>query len=63
MLELISSLFFSIGEVSEVHTVVDFYQYIKTVEYLLCVAFFIGFPMFFRHVINAGPKSAGTDHH
>lgn len=52
MLEFISGLFFSIGEVSEVHTVVDFYQYIKTVEYLLCLAFFIGFPMFFRHVIN-----------
>jgi hypothetical protein len=63
MLELISSLFFSIGEVSEVHTVVDFYQYIKTVEYLLCVAFFIGFPMFFRHVINAGSTSTSTDHH
>jgi hypothetical protein len=63
MLEFISRLFFSIGEVSEVHTVVDFYQYIKTVEYLLCVAFFIGFPMFFRHVINAGSKAASTDHH
>jgi hypothetical protein len=61
MLELIASLFYSIGEVSEVHTVVDFYQYIKSVEYLLCVAFFIGFPMFFKHVINAGATS--TDHH
>jgi hypothetical protein len=28
---------------------------------LLCVAFFIGFPMFFRHVINAG--ATRTDHH
>jgi hypothetical protein len=61
MLELISSLFYSIGEVSEVHTVVDFYQYIKGVEYLICVAFFIAFPMFFRRVINAG--STSTDHH
>jgi hypothetical protein len=59
MLELIASLFGSIGTVTEVHTVVDFYQYIKGVEYLLCVAFFIGFPLFFRHVIKAGP----TDQH
>jgi len=42
----------SIGEVQEVFTQVDFYQYIKTVEYLFCVAFFVGFPMFYRYIHN-----------
>ncbi len=38
----------SVGEIKEVFTLVDFYQYIKGVEYLICVAFFVGFPMFYR---------------
>lgn len=45
-----SNLFSSIGEVKEVFTLVDFYQYIKGVEYLICVAFFVGFPIFYRYI-------------
>jgi hypothetical protein len=45
-----SELFSTIGQVKSVYTLVDFYQYIKTVEYLICVAFFVGFPMFFRYL-------------
>jgi len=40
----------AIGQVKEVFTLVDYYQYIKGVEYLICVAFFIGFPMFYRYL-------------
>lgn len=40
----------NIGQIKEVFTLVDFYQYIKGVEYLICVAFFIGFPMFYRYL-------------
>ena len=40
----------SIGEVKEVFTLVDYYQYIKGVEYLICVAFFVGFPAFYRYI-------------
>jgi hypothetical protein len=47
--------FSSIGQVKEVFTLVDFYQYIKSVEYLICVAFFVGFPMFYRY-INSAPE-------
>ncbi len=43
-------LFSSIGNVSEVFTLVDYYTYIKGVEYLICVAFFCTFPMFFRYI-------------
>lgn len=50
MSELLQKLFGSFGEVSEVVTLVDFYQYIKGVEYLICIAFFILFPMFYRYI-------------
>ena len=40
----------TIGQIKEVFTLVDFYQYIKGVEYLICVAFFVGFPVFYRYL-------------
>jgi hypothetical protein len=46
----LETLFNSIGEVSQVFTVVDYYQYIKGLEYLICLAFFIIFPMFYRYI-------------
>jgi hypothetical protein len=49
---MLDTLFNSIGEVSQVFTVVDYYQYIKGIEYLICVAFFIIFPMFYRYIHN-----------
>ena len=52
------TLFSSVGEMREVFTMVDFYQYIKGVEYLICVAFFVGFPMFYRY-INSTEESGG----
>jgi len=49
----------TIGQIKEVFTLVDYYQYIKGVEYLICVAFFIGFPMFYRylHKRDQDPKT------
>ena len=51
----------TIGTIKEVFTLVDFYQYIKGVEYLICVAFFIGFPMFYHylHKRDEGHKADG----
>ena len=46
----LETLFNSIGEVSQVFTVVDYYHYIKGLEYLICLAFFIIFPMFYRYI-------------
>jgi hypothetical protein len=46
----LETLFNSIGEVSQVFTVVDYYQYIKGLEYLICLAFFILFPIFYRFI-------------
>ena len=47
----------SIGEVKEVFTLVDFYQYIKGVEYLICLAFFVGFPVFYRFINKKDQES------
>jgi len=47
-----SNIFSSIGHVKEVFTLVDYYQYIKGVEYLICIGFFVGFPYFYRYIHN-----------
>ena len=57
-----TDLFTSIGEVKEVFTLVDFYQYIKSVEYLICVAFFVGFPIFYRY-IHKREDGDNSQHH
>jgi len=62
MLELFGSLFSSIGEFHQVHTVVDFYTYIKGVEYLICVAFFVGFPLFYKF-IHSSPVDRNAGQH
>jgi hypothetical protein len=49
-MEALANFFRTVGTVQEVHTQVDFYTYIKSVEYMICVAFFIGFPMLYRHL-------------
>jgi hypothetical protein len=40
----------AIGLIGEQATLVDFYTHIKGVEYLVCVAFFAAFPVFFKYV-------------
>lgn len=55
---MLSNLLGSIGEWHRVYTLVDFYQYIKGVEYLICLAFFIGFPKFYKYV-NTTSVDAG----
>lgn len=49
-MEALTNFFQSVGTVKEVYTQVDFYTYIKSVEYMICVAFFIGFPILYRHL-------------
>ncbi|MFO7981895.1 MAG: hypothetical protein R6V08_00395 [Desulfuromonadales bacterium] len=45
-------LFNAFGEIKEIFTLVDFYTYIKAVEYLICVAFFSTFPLFFKYITS-----------
>jgi len=53
----------SVGEVKEVFTLVDYYTYIKSMEYLICVAFFVGFPMFYRYINKEEERPAADDDH
>lgn len=55
-------LFNSIGEIHKVYTVVDFYTYIKGVEYLICVAFFVAFPLFYKY-IHTPPENRPVGRH
>lgn len=57
-----NQLLSSVGEIKEVFTLVDYYQYIKGVEYLICVAFFVGFPMFYRYINKTEDKSSNASH-
>jgi hypothetical protein len=53
----------SLGEVKEVFTLVDYYSYIKSMEYLICVAFFVGFPIFYRYINKKEESTASGDGH
>ncbi len=55
--ELASQYMVAIGMVKPLHTLVDYYTHIKGIEYLICVAFFVAFPVFFKYV-NKAPKTA-----
>lgn len=48
--DLIGQYMQAIGMVKPIHTLVDYYTHIKGIEYLICVAFFITFPVFFKYV-------------
>jgi hypothetical protein len=61
--ELMRQYLIATGLIQPLYTLVDFYSHIKGVEYIICVLFFVAFPLFFqyleknRHHITA---SAGT---
>lgn len=55
--EMCRQFLIATGNLQEYETMVDYYTHIKGVEYLIAVAFFVAFPVFFKYV-NAGPKKA-----
>ena len=48
--QFINQYMISIGVIKPLHTMVDYYTHIKGIEYLICVLFFIAFPVFFKYV-------------
>lgn len=44
------------GLVQPIHTMVDFYTHIKGVEYIICVTFFVLFPVFYSLLEQPGKK-------
>lgn len=55
--ELIRQYMLATGLMKPLRTLVDFYTHIKGVEYIICVAFFVTFPVFVKY-INKEKKSA-----
>jgi hypothetical protein len=58
--ELARQYMLATGMIKPLHTLVDFYTHIKGVEYLICVAFFVAFPLFFKYVNKEQPKVTVT---
>ncbi len=54
--ELVRQYMVATGMISPMHTLVDYYTHIKGIEYLICAAFFVAFPIFFNYV-NREEKS------
>lgn len=52
MIELTQLFLGSIGNYEKVYTLVDFYNYIKAVEYLICIGFFVSFPIIYKYVFK-----------
>ena len=54
--ELARQYMLATGMMRPMHTLVDFYSHIKGIEYLICVAFFVAFPVFFKYVNKEATK-------
>lgn len=48
--ELMRQWLVASGMIQPIHTLVDFYTHIKGIEYIICVIFFVAFPIFFQYV-------------
>ena len=48
--ELVRQYMVATGMITPLHTLVDYYTHIKGIEYLICVAFFVVFPVFYTYV-------------
>jgi hypothetical protein len=58
--ELIRHYLVATGMIQPLHTLVDFYSHIKGIEYLICVAFFVAFPMFYKYVEKTDTRTRTT---
>lgn len=52
--ELLRQYMTAVGMIQEFHTFVDFYTHIKGIEYIICLAFLVSFPAFFK-MLNKSP--------
>jgi len=50
--ELMRQYMLATGMMKQLHTLVDYYTHIKGIEYLICVAFFVAFPVFVKYINN-----------
>jgi len=60
--ELIRHYLVASGMITPLHTMVDFYSHIKGIEYLICVAFFVAFPVFYTYVEKSDSRTKTKVH-
>jgi len=48
--EVVRQYMVAVGLIGEYETLVDFYTHIKGVEYIICAAFFVAFPVYFKYL-------------
>ncbi len=48
--ELMRQYMVATGMMKSIYTSVDYYTHIKGIEYLICVAFFVIFPVFVKYI-------------
>ncbi|MFH7319144.1 hypothetical protein ACHHRT_00880 [Desulfurivibrio sp. D14AmB] len=58
--ELLRSYLVATGAIGEFQTLVDFYSHIKGVEYIICLAFLVAFPAFFKYVNRPQEKTVAV---
>ncbi len=58
--ELVRQYLVATGMIRPIHTLVDFYSHIKGIEYLICVAFFVAFPIFFKYLEKTETRKKTT---
>ncbi len=49
-IELMRHCLVASGMIQPLHTLVDFYTHIKGIEYVICIMFFVAFPVFYQYV-------------
>ncbi len=60
--ELIRHYLVASGMITPLHTMVDFYSHIKGIEYLICAAFFVAFPVFYKYVEKSDRRTKTIVH-
>ena len=60
--ELFRQYMVAVGAIGEFETLVDFYTHIKGIEYIICVAFFAAFPLFYKYVNTTKTKTTISVH-
>jgi len=58
---LITEFFNHIGRFVHEGTLVQYYDYVKAVEYLICVGYIAVFPIFYKHIIKYNRDDGNRD--
>ena len=57
----IAGFFNHIGGIVRENTLVQYYDYVKALEYLICVGYLVVFPIFYKHIIKYNRDAGNQD--